>query len=217
MKKIIFILVFLSSLYLYGQEDCSKNTFSKKLEAASLAEIPKCKRDESKDYLDAYNEFKSYFPDSGVQIEGDVQGVKVKGSKELIAIANDILEEPGPPEWQKKVASCIDVICLLETIIGSKEAAYRIINIKMRNGYTMSLGRIEGLNIGLGRVARVKDIQIFKPEEIKGIDEAMKLFPKELKNLPGLERIYRLEDNTFLPGLETATAWAQPKHLDPVN
>lgn len=217
MKSIIIFLSLGFSIQIFSEEGCTtcKKTpeeyvkMAKQTEQIFQKELPLCTEEENKIWVDAQNEFLKYFPEGSKIISGTIHGMSLTGTAEQLQIAKKILAEPGPPKWKEKVAGCTDVICVMEKLVGSKDAALRMFNVAKRNGYIIRLGRFND------HPSWIEGHQLYNSNQIRSLDEGFKMMPQELNKLSHVDGYFRIPDGSSTKGTEDAAAWAR-SYIGPI-
>lgn len=132
-------------------------------------------------------EYQQYYG-KAAKISKIIQGKKLSGSEKELAVLNRLLGQKPPALWSSAAKNCSTVLCSLNNLTGSKEAAMQLLNIPAKSGYYLTLNQ-----------ARHGKADFIWPNvEIREFDAAISKLPKELRHL-GVQDIVRYPNGTRHP------------------
>jgi hypothetical protein len=129
-----------------------------------------------------------------------ILGKKIMGKKSDLEILTRMLNGRGrvPDAVKQAFNQCSDVLCILEKTLGSKEAAYRSLNIAHRSNYQVALTQVTD-----------KDY-LWSLGELRDLNYSVNIMPKHLLNSKSMGRFYVLPDGFNKSGSsENVSGWAQ--------
>lgn len=161
---------------------------SSQAEALAGLSLPECPTQEQLYQQDAAREYEKIFGDKPV-IKGSVAGRPFTGTKEEIDALRATVAGRPHSRWTSAARACSTPLCAMTAIYGSEELAQRTLMFHYRTGYALSVSQEEN-NIGGGKYVE----QLWRPYEVRELEDLSRKLPRELQNLKGLDKILRVAD-----------------------
>ncbi len=174
----------------FADENCIPRgaTVSAQVEALASLAVPECPTQEELQQQDAAREYKRLFGDKPV-VKGTVGGRSFTGTREEIEALRATVAGKPHSRWSTSASTCSTPLCALTAIYGSEELAQRTLMFHARTGYALSVSQEEN------RVGGNKFVeQLWKPYEVRELEDLSRKLPRELQRLPHLEKILRVAD-----------------------
>lgn len=203
MKTLILISFFVFSAYAiaHGPEaECRQIDFAERLtNFVSQKQCPTNDEAILKRVEAEYNSFYRNLP----KTKKVVKGLRLEGSRKELDLMIEMMGEKPHSSWPAIAQGCLDVLCAMEKLVGSREAAMQLFNIPAKSNYILSLD--QKINNNMAE-------QMWSPAEIREIDATMAKLPQDMRQLT-LRKIERLANNLRKHGHSgNVAAYASPKN-----
>ena len=140
------------------------------------------------------------YPKSTRIITKKLKGKKIRGTKKELSFLGQMIG--GGWRDQKKVLEavekCNEVFCVLENALGSKESAYRALNIAYRSSYATSLKSQSNADY------------IWSKEELRNLNYSVNVMPDHMLNSKTMGKFYVLPNNAYPGGKRYVGGLAGP-------
>jgi hypothetical protein len=200
MKRSIFIVAsLLWSISASAEEECNQSltgTMDTKTIEELSSRLPICPSEQEADFAEAKKNYELAFPKKDSVRTADVVGLSLEGTREELKIAEQLLGEQPPRSWPDIAKICKTVVCALGKVLGSEEAAMRILAQAKYSGYHISLSQQENDK---------KIEQIWSASEIRRMDRTIRELPSSFLHIKSLKNIYRMADHYRTHGHSLAT------------
>jgi hypothetical protein len=184
MKTILLLIFFIFSAYAIAFDrsvDCRPLALEEKL--VNFISYQQCPTFDEEIFKNVQAEYLANYGKLP-QRSKNIRGLKLIGSQKELDLMLEMLGKKPHSSWPAVAASCRDVLCALEKLVGSKEAAMQLFNIPAKTGMILSLDQTINNNLNQ---------QHWSPTEIREVDALMSKLPAQMRNL-WIRKVERLAD-----------------------